>query len=67
MAEMTIELKDGKWFLNNKSFEELTPNEQKCLDNFFSNVKHGLEQVNTRLKNLKLKSNNYKFKRDENN
>lgn len=67
MQGMNIKLEDGKWFLNNKPFDELTPNEQQCLDNFFSNIKNGLEQVNTRLKNLKLKSNNYKFKSDENN
>ena len=65
MEGMTIKLEDGKWFLNNKSFDELTPNEQQCLDNFFANLKHGLEKANTRLKNLK--SNNYKFKSDENN
>ena len=29
MEGMTIKLEDGKWFLNNKSFEELTPNEQQ--------------------------------------
>lgn len=65
MEGMTIKLEDGKWFLNNKSFEELTPNEQQCLDNFLSNLKNGLERANARLKNLK--SNNYKFKSDENN
>lgn len=65
MEGITIKLQDGKWFLNNKSFEELTPNEQQCLDNFFSNLKNGLEKANARLKNLK--SNNYKFKSDENN
>ena len=65
MDSMTIKLIDGKWFLNNKAFEELTPNEQQCLDNFFSNIKNGLVKANNRLKNLK--SNNYKFKNDENN
>lgn len=65
MESMTIKLIDGKWFLNNKPFEELTPNEQQCLDNFFSNIKNGLVKANNRLKNLK--SNNYKFKSDENN
>lgn len=63
MESMTIKLIDGKWFLNNKPFEELTPNEQQCLDNFFSNIKNGLVKANNRLKNLK--SNNYKFKSDE--
>lgn len=28
MEGMTIKLEDGKWFLNNKSFDGLTPNEQ---------------------------------------
>ena len=65
MEGMTIKLEDGKWFLNNKSFEELTLNEQQCLDNFFSNLKNGFEKANARLNNLK--SNNYKFKSDENN
>jgi len=65
MDSMTIKLIDGKWFLNNKPFEELSPNEQKCMDNFFSNIKNGLVKANNRLKNLK--SNNYKFKSDENN
>ena len=65
MDSMTIQLIDGKWFLNNKPFAELTPNEQQCLDNFFSNIKHGLEKVNTSLKNLK--SHNYTFQQNENN
>lgn len=63
MKELIIKLEHGKWFLNNKSLEELTPNEQQCLDNFFSNLKNGLEIANARLKNLK--SNNYKFKSDD--
>ncbi len=65
MDSMTIKLIDGKWFLNNKSFEELSPNEIQCMDNFFSNIKNGLVEANNKLKNLK--SNNYKFKSNENN
>jgi hypothetical protein len=65
MDSMTIKLIDAKWFLNNKSFEELNPNELQCLDNFFSNVKNKLEKANRSLKNLK--SHNYKFETNENN
>lgn len=59
MDSMTIKLENGKWFLNNKSFEELSPNEMQCLDNFFSNIKNGFQKANTKLKDLK--SLNHKF------
>lgn len=59
MDVLIIKLVDGKWFLNEKSFKELNPNEQQCLDNFFSNLKNGLEKANRSIKNLK--SHNYKF------
>jgi hypothetical protein len=59
MEGMTIKLEDGKWFLNDKPFEDLSPNERQCMDNFFSNLKNSLEKANERLKNLK--SHNHKF------
>lgn len=37
---MTIELKNGKWTVNGKSYSELSPNEINALDNFFENFKN---------------------------
>ena len=65
MATLVIQLEKGKWYLNGTPFEKLTPDEKKALDSFFMNFKNGLVKANNRLKNLK--SNNYKFKSDENN
>jgi hypothetical protein len=37
---MRIELIGGKWLVNGKSFNELTPNEIILLDQFFENYKN---------------------------
>ena len=37
---MRIELISGKWLVNGKSFNELTPNEIILLDQFFENYKN---------------------------
>jgi hypothetical protein len=37
---MRIELINGKWLVNGKSFNELTPNEILLLDQFFENYKN---------------------------
>ena len=37
---MKIELINGKWLVNGKSFNELTPNERILLDQFFENYKN---------------------------
>lgn len=63
MESQIIKLSNGKWFLNDRPFNELNPNEQQCLDNFFSNLKNRFEKVNISIKNLK--SHNHKFKNDE--
>jgi len=40
---MRIELIAGKWLVNGKSFNELTPNEIILLDQFFENYKNSLK------------------------
>ena len=40
---MKIELIAGRWHVNGKSFQELTPNERIILDNFFEDYKNGKE------------------------
>jgi hypothetical protein len=37
---MEIKLIGGKWLVNGKSFNELTPNEIILLDQFFENYKN---------------------------
>ncbi len=37
---MRIELINGKWLVNGKNFNELTPNEIILLDQFFENYKN---------------------------
>jgi hypothetical protein len=37
---MEIRLIAGKWLVNGKSFNELTPNEMILLDQFFENYKN---------------------------
>jgi hypothetical protein len=37
---MRIELIAGKWLVNGKNFNELTPNEIILLDQFFENYKN---------------------------
>jgi hypothetical protein len=32
--KLTIEVIDGRWTINGKSFQELTPNEKNALDQF---------------------------------
>ena len=40
---MRIELINGKWLVNGKSFNELTPNEIILLDQFFEEMKNSLK------------------------
>jgi hypothetical protein len=40
---MKIELIAGKWLVNGKSFNELTPNEMILLDQFFEEMKNSLK------------------------
>jgi hypothetical protein len=40
---MRIELIAGKWLVNGKSFNELTPNEKILLDQFFEEMKNSLK------------------------
>jgi hypothetical protein len=40
---MRIELIAGKWLVNGKSFNELTPNEKILLDQFFEEMKSSLK------------------------
>jgi hypothetical protein len=40
---MKIELIAGKWLVNGKSFNELTPNEIILLDQFFEEMKNSLK------------------------
>lgn len=40
---MKIELIAGKWLVNGKSFNELTPNEKILLDQFFEEMKNSLK------------------------
>ena len=40
---MKIELINGKWLVNGKSFNELTPNEIILLDQFFEEMKNSLK------------------------
>ena len=51
---MRAELINGKWLVNGKSFDELTPNEITILDNMFSEYKNRMK-----LKELEKKNNNY--------
>jgi hypothetical protein len=40
---MRAELIKGKWLVNGKSFDELTPNEITILDNMFSEYKNRMK------------------------
>jgi hypothetical protein len=40
---MRIELINGKWLVNGKNFNELTPNEIILLDQFFEEMKNSLK------------------------
>lgn len=37
---MEIRLINGKWTINSKPFEQMTPNEKIILDKFFEDYKH---------------------------
>lgn len=39
--ELLIRIEDGRWTVNGKKFEDLTPNEITALDAFFENFKNG--------------------------
>jgi hypothetical protein len=51
---MEIRLLGGKWLVNGKSFDELTPNEITILDNMFSEYKNRMKLKELEKKNKTL-------------
>jgi uncharacterized protein YbgA (DUF1722 family) len=39
--KLTIEVINGKWHVNGKTLNELTPNEKNALDQFIKNYEYG--------------------------
>lgn len=62
---LEIKIQDGRWLVNDKPINDLTPNERNALDHHLEGFKNCLETANQKLTSLKksgLKSNNHKFK-----
>lgn len=62
---LEIKIEEGRWLVNDKPINELSPNERNALDSHLEDFKNCMETANQKLTSLKrsgLKSNNHKFK-----
>lgn len=59
MQGLNIEVKNGKWLINNKPFNELPATDRILLNKFFEFYKENIGMVNTRISNLK--KHNHQF------
>jgi hypothetical protein len=42
--ELTIKLENGKWTVNGKNYDVLSPNEKQMLNTFFENYKNQIDE-----------------------